>query len=51
MICAISSTRAPTRPGGARRNNLGLMLRDGLLKENIDGEALQWAWKRPARKA
>ncbi|EHH68536.1 cobaltochelatase CobT-related protein [Gluconobacter morbifer] len=28
------------------RRNLGLMLRDGLLKENIDGEALLWAWKR-----
>ena len=28
------------RTGGARKN-LGLMLREGLLKENIDGEALQ----------
>jgi cobaltochelatase CobT len=26
--------------------NLGLMLKDGLLKENIDGEALQWAHRR-----
>jgi cobaltochelatase CobT len=25
------------------RRNLGLMLKDGLLKENIDGEAMQWA--------
>jgi cobaltochelatase CobT len=25
------------------RNNLALMLREGLLKENIDGEALEWA--------
>ncbi len=25
------------------RNNLGLMLKDGILKENIDGEALEWA--------
>lgn len=25
------------------RRNLGLMLKDGLLKENIDGEAIQWA--------
>jgi cobaltochelatase CobT len=33
-------------PWRRTRNNLGLMLRDGLLKENIDGEALQWAWKR-----
>ncbi|MEC8265491.1 MAG: hypothetical protein VX009_01615 [Pseudomonadota bacterium] len=28
------------------KNNLGLILKDGLLKENIDGEALQWAYKR-----
>lgn len=28
------------------RLNLGLMLKEGLLKENIDGEALLWAWQR-----
>ncbi|MGA1802035.1 cobaltochelatase subunit CobT [Rhizobium sp. HT1-10] len=28
------------------RNNLGLMMREGLLKENIDGEALIWAHNR-----
>jgi cobaltochelatase CobT len=28
------------------RKNLGLMMREGLLKENIDGEALQWAHNR-----
>ncbi|MBY0356139.1 MAG: hypothetical protein K2Q12_10500, partial [Rickettsiales bacterium] len=28
------------------RRNLGLMLKDGLLKENIDGEALLWAYQR-----
>ena len=28
------------------RKNLGLMLREGLLKENIDGEALAWAYRR-----
>lgn len=28
------------------RNNLGLMLRKGLLKENIDGESLAWAYQR-----
>lgn len=28
------------------RRNLGLMLKDGLLKENIDGEALLWAYER-----
>jgi cobaltochelatase CobT len=30
------------------RRHLGLMMREGLLKENIDGEALEWAWKRLA---
>ena len=25
------------------KNNLGLMLKEGLLKENIDGEAISWA--------
>jgi cobaltochelatase CobT len=29
-----------------RRRNLGLMMREGLLKENIDGEALAWAHSR-----
>ena len=28
------------------KKNLGLMLKEGLLKENIDGEALLWAFKR-----
>ena len=28
------------------KKNFGLMLRDGLLKENIDGEALEWAYAR-----
>ena len=28
------------------KNNLGLILKDGLLKENIDGEAVKWAYKR-----
>ena len=28
------------------RNSLGLMMREGLLKENIDGEALRWAHSR-----
>lgn len=28
------------------RKNLGLMLREGILKENIDGEALLWAHRR-----
>ena len=28
------------------RENLGLMLKEGLLKENIDGEAIAWAYSR-----
>ena len=32
------------------RKNLGLMLREGLLKENIDGEALLWAAQRLAKR-
>ncbi|MEP5008916.1 MAG: cobaltochelatase subunit CobT, partial [Roseobacter sp.] len=28
------------------RQNLGLMMKEGLLKENIDGEALEWAHRR-----
>ena len=33
-------------PWRRARNNLGLMMREGLLKENIDGEALMWAHAR-----
>jgi len=33
-------------PWRRARKNLGLMLKEGLLKENIDGEALLWAHKR-----
>ncbi len=33
-------------PWRRARRNLGLMMREGLLKENIDGEALDWAYKR-----
>ncbi len=33
-------------PWRRSRRNLGLMLREGLLKENIDGEALLWAYRR-----
>ena len=28
------------------QKNIGLMLKEGLLKENIDGEALRWAYKK-----
>ncbi len=33
-------------PWRRARKNLGLMLREGILKENIDGEALLWAHRR-----
>ena len=33
-------------PWRRSKRNLGLMLREGLLKENIDGEALDWAYNR-----
>ena len=33
-------------PWRRSRKNLGLMMREGLLKENIDGEALDWAHQR-----
>ena len=33
-------------PWRRARNSLGLMMREGLLKENIDGEALLWAHSR-----
>ncbi|MDP4032942.1 MAG: cobaltochelatase subunit CobT [Pseudorhodobacter sp.] len=35
-------------PWRRARNNLGLMMKEGLLKENIDGEALEWAHRRLA---
>ncbi|PZO64211.1 MAG: cobaltochelatase subunit CobT [Paracoccus denitrificans] len=33
------------------RPNLGLMMKEGLLKENIDGEALEWAYRRMMRRS
>lgn len=38
--------KAADMPWRRARRNLGLMLREGLLKENIDGEALLWAQRR-----
>ena len=38
--------KAADEPWRRARKNLGLMLREGLLKENIDGEALDWAYRR-----
>jgi cobaltochelatase CobT len=38
--------KAADSPWRRARKNLGLMMREGLLKENIDGEALTWAHDR-----
>ncbi len=40
--------KAADEPWRRARKNLGLMMREGLLKENIDGEALMWAHNRIA---
>ncbi|MCZ2327858.1 cobaltochelatase subunit CobT [Bartonella sp. F02] len=44
-LCHIIYKNADT-PWRRARRNLGLMLQEGLLKENIDGEALIWAHQR-----
>ena len=33
-------------PWRSSKKNLGLLLREGILKENVDGEALMWAYSR-----
>src|ERR1700721_2333385 len=38
--------KSADEPWRRARRNLGLMMREGLLKENIDGEALTWAHSR-----
>ena len=38
--------KAADEPWRRAKRNLGLMMREGLLKENIDGEALEWAHNR-----
>ncbi|MEO1550701.1 MAG: cobaltochelatase subunit CobT [Pseudomonadota bacterium] len=38
--------KAADAPWRRARPNLGLMMKEGLLKENIDGEALEWAHRR-----
>lgn len=42
--------KAADAPMRRTRRNLGLMLKEGILKENIDGEALVWAYNRLARR-
>ena len=41
------SADMPWRQG---KNNMGLMLKEGLLKENIDGEALKWAHNKMSKR-
>lgn len=40
--------KSADQPMRRARKNLGLMLKEGILKENIDGEALVWAYNRLA---
>ena len=42
--------KAADKPWRQSKKNLGLMLKEGLLKENIDGEALLWAFKRISKR-
>jgi cobaltochelatase CobT len=44
-LCHIIYKSADT-PWRRAKNNLGLMLKEGILKENIDGEAILWAFHR-----
>ncbi len=37
-------------PWRQAKSNMGLMLKEGLLKENIDGEALKWAYNKMSRR-
>jgi len=37
-------------PWRQSKNNMGLMLKEGLLKENIDGEALRWAYNKSLKR-
>ena len=37
-------------PWRQAKNNMGLMLKEGLLKENIDGEALKWAYNKISKR-
>jgi cobaltochelatase CobT len=42
--------KAADTPWRQAKNNMGLMLKEGLLKENIDGEALKWAYNKMSRR-
>ncbi len=42
--------KAADAPWRRARPGLGLMMKEGILKENIDGEALEWAYRRIMRR-
>ena len=42
--------KSADKPWRRSKKNLGLMLKEGLLKENIDGEALLWAFNRISKR-
>ena len=42
--------KAADAPWRRARPGLGLMMKEGILKENIDGEALEWAYRRTIRR-
>src|SRR3546814_742492 len=46
LVTGVQTCALPISPWRRARKNLGLMLREGILKENIDGEALLWAHSR-----
>ena len=43
--------KSANEPWRRSRLNLGLMLREGILKENIDGEAIEWAHNRLSQRS
>ena len=42
--------KSADNPWRQTKNNMGLMLKEGLLKENIDGEALKWAFNKMSKR-
>ena len=42
-MCIRDRYKSADSPSRRSKQNLGLLLREGILKENIDGEALMWA--------
>ncbi len=42
--------KSADNPWRQSKNNIGLMLKEGLLKENIDGESLKWAFTKMSKR-